>query len=311
MKKVQHLLIVPLLVLTGLALSACGGSVPFNFPAEAGIEEIIEGFEADELEFSGIVQVIGAEAWTISGLEIRIVEETDIDDEIVVGNFVEVEALLFGNGNLIAEEIELFDDDRDVDDDGYDDLDTSEFEFTGVVNTIAQDTWVVSSRIVAVSEGTEIEDGIAVGDMVEVEGFVKDDGTLFATEIDLSDDKIDESDSEMDVDDLDDDDDFTGIVQAITDNAWIIDGQVFAISDDTEIDNDITVGDTVEVEAQADEDGSLTALEIELEDDDLDSDSDVDDVDDDDLDNDYDDDDDEDDGDDDDEDDDNDNDDND
>ena len=198
MKNMQHLLIVPLLVLTGLALSACGGSVPFNFPAEAGIEEIIDGFEADELEFSGIVQVIGAEAWTISDLEIRIVEETGIDDEIVVGDFVEVEALQFGDGTLIAEEIEL-------------------------------------------SEG-----------------------------------EVDDTDDEIDVDELDDDYDFTGILQVITDDAWIIDDQVFVITTDTEIDDDITVGDAVEVEAQVDEDGSLSALEIELADDDLDADSDVD-----------------------------------
>ncbi|NIS82280.1 MAG: hypothetical protein GTO14_19210, partial [Anaerolineales bacterium] len=56
---------------------------------------------------------------------------------------------------------------------------------------------------------------------------------------------------------------FSGIVEAISGISWIIDGQVIGITTETEVEDDIVVGDFVRVHAQIAEDGTLTAIEIE------------------------------------------------
>jgi hypothetical protein len=59
-----------------------------------------------EVEFTGIVEVIGEDTWRISGITVFITSETEIDDGIDIGDVVDVEALLGEEGEIIALEIE-------------------------------------------------------------------------------------------------------------------------------------------------------------------------------------------------------------
>jgi hypothetical protein len=56
---------------------------------------------------------------------------------------------------------------------------------------------------------------------------------------------------------------FTGTVEAIGDEAWIINGQVVSITPETEIEEDIDVDDEVEFEVLINDDGSLTVLDLD------------------------------------------------
>lgn len=58
-----------------------------------------------------------------------------------------------------------------------------EVEFTGTVEVIASDMWVVSGRTVVVTAGTEIKSGLSIGVLAKVHAVSQADGTLLAREI--------------------------------------------------------------------------------------------------------------------------------
>lgn len=66
-----------------------------------------------------------------------------------------------------------------------------EIEFTGTVEAIASDTWVVGGRTVAVTAATEIGPGLTIGVLAKVHAVQQADGTLWAREIELAGDDDD------------------------------------------------------------------------------------------------------------------------
>jgi hypothetical protein len=61
--------------------------------------------ESTETEFSGAVQTIGTQSWTIDGTLVLIDASTQIESGISIGQPVKVKALKLSNGNLLATEI--------------------------------------------------------------------------------------------------------------------------------------------------------------------------------------------------------------
>lgn len=60
-----------------------------------------------------------------------------------------------------------------------------ELSFTGVVQEKIEDQWVVSGQTVVVSRSTFMDSHVVIGNIVEVQGMVLDDGTVVATNIEL------------------------------------------------------------------------------------------------------------------------------
>ena len=60
----------------------------------------------DEIEFTGAVESIGANSWTVAGRELSISSKTEIEGSIAVGDVVKVHAFETGDGTLVAREIE-------------------------------------------------------------------------------------------------------------------------------------------------------------------------------------------------------------
>ncbi len=57
---------------------------------------------------------------------------------------------------------------------------------------------------------------------------------------------------------------FTGVVDSISADQWVVSGQVLLITPQTEFDGSISVGSTVKVYATVTADGAVTANKIEL-----------------------------------------------
>ena len=190
-------------------------------------------------EFVGIVGAIGVDSWTISGVEIAVDDDTIIEEDIEVGNVVHVTGIILADGTWLARQIELVEDESD-------------FEFTGIINSI--DPWIVAGIGFEVDEFTTIEEGIEVDSLVHVQGQILADGTWLATSISLLDEE-----AEITVT-------FVGIVDSI--DPWIVSGITLETDDDTEIEPGIVVSDTVLVTAVVLPDGTFLAKTIELIDDD-------------------------------------------
>ena len=101
---------------------------------------------------------------------------------------------------------------------------------------------------------TELDEGLAVGDLVKVEGWILPDSTWLAGEIR----RLEDEERAFE---------FTGSVESIA--PWIVSGVALETDEWTEIDAEIVVGDAVRVKGQILEDGTWMATEIKLLDEEL------------------------------------------
>lgn len=256
MKKNTRFILYGLMVIAAMSLAACGAALP------AGVEaKLSADGQSAKVEFTGVVDSIASDQWVISGQTLLITSQTSIDDSILVGNTVKVEATVTADGKVTANKIELprvdssdpkqkstptgFNDKRD--------------EFIGVVEAITADSWKVGGQTFGVTAQTEFKGNILLGDNVKVHYVLNSDGTMTATEIELA--------ADMPLDpaltafpNLE----ITGKLEAITPEAWTVKGQVFQITPQTEIKDEIFLGDVVKIHYLKNSDGTFTATEIEL-----------------------------------------------
>ena len=178
--------------------------------------------------------------------------EGDIDDADVgdVGDIDDGDAGDIDDGDV-----------GDIDDGDVGDIDDGDVgdrnaaEIQGVLGLDALGNWTVDGIVVAIDADTEIEGGLVLGQAVEVEGVLQEDGTILAQEIETEDeDDVVSSKTKL-----------RGIFQGIdldTGN-WIISGNLVAVGPETDTDGLPFVGQRVKVEALLQEDGTLLAREIE------------------------------------------------
>ena len=218
---------------------------------EARLADDTLGAPGAQIEFAGTVEAMGPGEWTVAGKTVAIVAQTEIKDTIQAGDFVRVHALVAADRSLTAREIELADGTKP-------EVPGVEVEFRGTVEAMSAESWTVSGIAFSATSATEIEAGIQMGDFVKVHARRQSDGSLWAREIERERDQ----DRDRDRQSIE----FTGTVEAMGADAWTIDGQLVAITAQTQIKGDIQVGDFVKVHAMVQDDGSLVAREIELDD---------------------------------------------
>lgn len=197
---------------------------------------------ANRFTITGRVDAIGDTEWTVAGQTIVLDDETAIEDAIEVGDLVRVEGIILEAGTLLAEHIRLIEEEPGL-----------PFDFTGVVQDIADETWKISGVAISVDADTEIDEGLVVGDVVRVSGWIMEDGTWLARAIE----RVAEEEPEFE---------FTGSVESI--DPWIVAGIPFETDEWTEVEAGIGIGDRVRVRGRVLEDGTWLATEIERLDDD-------------------------------------------
>ena len=141
----------------------------------------------------------------------------------------------------------------DIDDGDVNDRNTAEIQ--GVLGLDALGNWTINGIVVALNPDTEIEGGLVVGQSVEVEGVLQEDGTILAREVESSDDDTVVSNKT----------ELTGIFQGIdpVTGQWIISGNLVAVGPGTDTDGLPSEGQRIKLEALIQEDGTLLAREIE------------------------------------------------
>src|SRR5574341_622524 len=193
----------------------------------------------NRFSFTGRVDAIGDTEWTIAGRTVNVDELTNIDEDIQVGDIVEVKGGIAQDGTLWATRIHLLEEDEEG----------LPFEFVGVVDEIADTQWSISGIEVTVDNSTQIETGLAMGDVVRVRGRIRNDGTWLAKSIE----QAEEDEREFAI---------TGRVESR--DPWMVSGIAFETDARTEIDEGVEVGDRVKVEGRILDDGRWVADEIEL-----------------------------------------------
>lgn len=123
----------------------------------------------------------------------------------------------------------------------------STFELTAELESL--DPWTVAGRTLKTNESTDIEDGLQVGDLVHVRGLILDDGTWLAHSIERA--KEEETQPTIII---------IGLVSSV--DPWIVNGITLNVTDETNIQGDITVGTLVRVEILLLPDGTWQVLSI-------------------------------------------------
>lgn len=116
--------------------------------------------------------------------------------------------------------------------------------YEGVVEKMAEASWIVSGIEVRLTADTVIIGQISVGMLVEVEGSTELDGYVSALEIHLREYQ------------------FSGVVDSIGRSEWVISGMRLKIIPETQIGPDIGVGEAVLVLARSDNDAEWRAMAI-------------------------------------------------
>jgi hypothetical protein len=161
--------------------------------------------------------------------------------------------------------------------------DDDELEFRGRIQSIGSSSLVVDGRLVEVDANTLIRrrgdpipfSALQIGNLVEVEGTPRSDGSVLARKITLEDD--DDNDNDDDNDEDNDETEFKGTIQSIAPPSLVVAGRQVTTNGSTRILDDrgraITLGDlrvgqTVEVEGRTQSGGVVLASKIKVEDED-------------------------------------------
>lgn len=289
-------------------------------------EELEEQFEAErleevsalvserrlaEVEFEGTVDSIEGDLWMIGGFDVRVDPDTEITGDPGVGSRVEVEGHTQEDGKIIAYELEKvstgYMDEHDEDDD-MEDEDREEQEVRGTLESLSEDSLIVDGATYVITGASEMEEDLQIGNIVKVNFYEDDNGDLIVLKIELEeqdmeheDDDLDDEngDDERDDDEMDEEDseeqEAYGTLESLSEDSLVVNGVTYLLDGDSEMEEELAVGDSVQVEFYENENGDLIILDIELEDEDMDTPSPTDEVDDDDSDDDSDEDDEEDD----------------
>nr|HNB50647.1 DUF5666 domain-containing protein [Anaerolineales bacterium] len=190
--------------------------------------------ESSAFTFSGLVERIDGETWTISEIPILIRTEISNQTGIQVGDMVHIAGLLLPDGTWEAQEIEKI-------------SVPGRFEFMGSIQGI--DPWVVQGVSLEVHAQTHIGPEIVLGTQVRVEGQVLEDGTWLTSEIQ----NLEAGQNTLI---------FVGLVENMS--PWVVNGTPLRVTEQTVILGEVKTFSLVRVYARMTEEGIWQVLQLEV-----------------------------------------------
>lgn len=196
-----------------------------------------------QVRIEGQIDEISSNHWVVSGQRITVRPSTRINQDRAraqVGGWAIVKAVKKPSGELQASEITIV---RGVDQPPV------PREFSGAIESIGADRWVVGGQQVLIAPDTQIEGTPVVGATARVQADQYADGRLVARHITVDSLQVVQ---------------FEGVIQTIQSDRWVVAGQEVLIGSETSIEGDPVVGALAEVEAVVRADGSKLARRIRV-----------------------------------------------
>ncbi len=193
--------------------------------------------QANRFSLTGILEARSGTLWTVAGQSISVTAQTELIGAAQVNDTVRVEGLILPGGTLQAERVELITETLGL-----------PFDFTGVVESMAADQWIISGVTVQIVTDTAVTEGLAVGDVVRARGLIQSNGAWVAASI---------------VPALPEEQSFEITGQILTMEPWNVGGFSFETREWTDIAVGLESGDRVRVRGWITEDGTRVAFSIE------------------------------------------------
>lgn len=269
MKRFNRFPVLLALLVALAALAACApqpGVTPVAFRASESFSEV---------EFIGTLESTAPSEWVVSGQVVKLNAQTQVQNTPAIGEMVQVRAQVSASGEVTALRIETQTRQQPQDLAQAQNQSKSQvqsqsafgqsfLEFYGVVESIAPNIWVVSGRTFSIANTTEIKGNIRVGANAKVEYLTNADGSFTARQITLAEALQAGNTFTLQIQNqIRQEFELFGVVDAIAATEWVVAGQTFIVTPQTQIKNTIVVGDFVKVHLYTEND-MLTAHEIEL-----------------------------------------------
>ena len=153
-----------------------------------------------------------------------------------------------------------------------DEIHLREFQFTGIVEEMNAYKWQVSGTPLIITERSQIDPGIRVGDEVAVLIRSEDSGKFALAilrelhPITTNSPFLPDEDNPM-INDITTIDSLeeqyrVGILEQVSENYWKINGEYYYLVGDTKLGEDINIGDSISLKYIIEANGSYTAIEI-------------------------------------------------
>jgi hypothetical protein len=227
------------------------------------VKRLIELKRIQRISFEGILESTDSSNWIVSGIPVDINAATtavvgpDKTQSFQPGSVVEIEGITNVLGGVTANEIHL-----------------REYEFIGTVDKIEAKYWQISGIQYLITSWTQIDVGIREGDDVTVLVRSADNGlqalailldvhpivTTIAPQPNLSTPMPTDTPSVN----TEEEHQISGILENISGNYWVVNGQIIYIVADTDISDGINIGDSVSVDYKVEGNGSYTGIEINI-----------------------------------------------
>lgn len=147
------------------SVSVVAGQATVSLPDEPPAEPVYQFILNDELT------AIDGDVWSMSGVSFRVTQSTLILGDPQVGDYILARGRILEDG-WVADFIQHSPEDDEL-----------VFQFSGVVEEIGEDSWLVNGSEILVNEVTEVNGDIEVGDAVRVTYLLLDGGRWLALKI--------------------------------------------------------------------------------------------------------------------------------
>jgi hypothetical protein len=128
-------------------------------------------FPAYSFSIHGTLEKMNGSIWTVAGVPITLVEETIVEENPQTGDYVFVDGRVLDSSEWVADRI------------GFQREENPEQWFTGIVEKINGEEWIISSWQLRVDDDTAVDAGVVEGSSVRVKFEVLDGGEWHAVQI--------------------------------------------------------------------------------------------------------------------------------
>ena len=195
-----------------------------------------------KVRFTGTIEAMSAQVWTVDGQTVRIDGNTRIDEsagQATVGATATILALRQDDGSVLAIEIQVAPPPPTPE---------QPFEFQGLIESWSATQWVVSGHVLTLNSNTVIKGSPQKGLLAEVKALRQSDGSLLAKSIVVR----------LPTEEVQ----FEGVIQSISAGQWVVEGVTVWIDAETRIDGTPAVGAVAEIQGLLLPDGAVLGRRV-------------------------------------------------
>ena len=242
MKNIKIFLMLIIITIFTLTISACGGTLPEGLVLEAQASShnrsaddsnyastssqetaqnpsAVSRSNSSELKFKGTVEGVTADTLTINGQTFTVKTDADLTTLFTAGDMFEIEFRQNQDGTISISQFHPEDESSDYD-----------VEFKGMVDDVTADSITLNGEIFTVTTEEDLTTLFTAAEFYEIKYIFNEDGSITIVDFHFEDHSDGFSDNSINyMDDDDEDLEFEGMVEAVSQDTLTFNGETYNI----------------------------------------------------------------------------------